>query len=310
MVRKEFLSLILTTLLLASWIMSPQAQAKDRANKEGNDGNKKVSKVQAGSPYSPMDINNIFNYYSNVGDGSFNPFSTSDEGFEFPIGSNDGTCIFEDGFVWTAYKNGALYCGGSTYNHGLQGGRILTNGTATTLPTASDPNDPTNKSYRVRPDIRPTTNADTIALEVSLLQNSEVGYVDRFQSLSANDLLQQYWSDWNNWPASQGAPYTDVNKDGVYEPGIDIPGFTGADQTQWMIMNDVNPTNTQNLYSSDPIGIEVQRTIWAYNRPGALGNTIFVSYTFVNKSGVELDSVYVSQWCDPDLGFAGDDATG
>jgi hypothetical protein len=101
-----------------------------------------------------------------------------------------------------------------------------------------------------------------------------------------------------------------VNKDGVYEPGIDIPGFTGADQTQWMIMNDVNPTNTQNLYSSNPIGIEVQRTIWAYNRPGALGNTIFVSYTFVNKSGVELDSVYVSQWCDPDLGFAGDDATG
>ena len=310
MVRKEFLSLILTTLLLASWIMSPQAQAKDRVNKEGNAGSKKLSKVQAGSPYSPMDINNIFNYYSNVGDGSFNPFTTSDEGFEFPIGSNDGTCIFEDGLVWTAYKNGTLLCGGSTYNHGLQGGRILTNGTATTLPTASDPNDPANKSYRVRPDIRPTTNADTIALEVSLLQNSEVAYVDRFQSLSANDLLQQYWSDWNNWPASQGAPYTDVNKDGVYEPGIDIPGFTGADQTQWMIMNDVNPTNTQNLYSSDPIGIEVQRTIWAYNRPGALGNTIFVSYTFVNKSGVELDSVYVSQWCDPDLGYAGDDATG
>ncbi len=41
-----------------------------------------------------------------------------------------------------------------------------------------------------------------------------------------------------------------------------------------------------------------------------MGNTIFISYKFINKSGVELDSMYVSQWCDPDLGFAGDDATG
>jgi hypothetical protein len=77
-----------------------------------------------------------------------------------------------------------------------------------------------------------------------------------------------------------------------------------------MVMNDVNSTLTQNLYTSDPIGLEVQRTIWAYNRPGALGNTIFISYKFINKSGVPLDSVYVSQWADPDLGYAGDDATG
>ncbi|HTY12002.1 MAG TPA: T9SS type A sorting domain-containing protein [Bacteroidota bacterium] len=310
MVRKEFFSAIVATLLLASWIAVPPAQAKAKADKSSNAGVKPLHKVQTNDVYAPMDINNIFNYYSNNGDGSFNPFTTSDEGFEFPIGSTDGTCIFEDGLVWTAFKNDTLYCGGSTYNHGLQAGRIVSNGTASSLGVAASASDPANKPYRVRPDIRPTTNADTIALETNLLQNSEVTYINQFQSTSASDLLQQYWNDWTNWPAAEGAPYTDVNHNGVYDPGVDVPGFPGADQTIWMVMNDLNPTRTLNLYSSNPIGVEVQRTIWAYNRPGALGNTIFISYKFINKSGVELDSMYVSQWCDPDLGFAGDDATG
>lgn len=270
----------------------------------------RLAKTATSNVYQPMDINNIFNYYGNNGDGSFNPFFASDEGFEFPIGSNVGTCVFEDGLVWTAFKSGALFCGGSTYNHGLQPGRILVNGSASALPTPSDPTDPANRIYRVRPDIRPTTNADTIALETALLQNSEVSYIGRFGGASANDLLQQYWNDWNRWPADQGAPYTDLNHNGMYDPGVDIPGYPGADQTEWMVMNDANPTLTVNLYSSNPIGLEVQRTIWAYRQPGALANTIFESYKLINKSGVELDSMYVAQWADPDIGFMGDDAVG
>ncbi|MGA7160645.1 MAG: hypothetical protein WBZ48_06565, partial [Bacteroidota bacterium] len=276
-------------------------QAKNRA---------RLARTTTGDVYRAMDINDIFNYYANNGDGSFNPFSTSDEGFEFPKGSNVGTCVFEDGLVWTAFKAGTLYCGGSTYEHGLQAGAIIQQGTATTQPVPADPNDPANRTYRVRPEMRPTTNQDTISQEISILQNSETAYIDRFENYSANDLLQQYWNDWNQWPAAQGAPYTDVNHDGLYEPGIDIPGYPGADQTLWMVMNDMNPTLTINLYGSNPIGIEVQRTIWAYNKQGPLGKTIFVSYKLINKSGVALDTMYVAQWADPDIGFAGDDATG
>jgi hypothetical protein len=77
-----------------------------------------------------------------------------------------------------------------------------------------------------------------------------------------------------------------------------------------MVMNDVNPTLTTNLYGSNPIGIEVQRTIWACHLPGALDNTVFLGYKFINKSGVQLDTMYVAQWADPDIGYAGDDATG
>ena len=269
-----------------------------------------LAKTATNNAYAPMDINNVFNYYANNGDGSFNPFTTMNEGFEFPIGSTEATCVFEDGLVWTAFKQDTLYCGGSTYNHGLQPGRILTAGTANSLPVPDDLSNPANRIYRVRPDIRPTNNADTIALETSLLQNHEVGYISRFQSTTASALLQQYWNDWNNWPATQGAPYTDVNNDGVYEANIDIPGVPGADQTQWMVMNDLNPTLTVSLYGSNPIGLEVQRTIWAYHQPGALENTIFLSYNIINKSGVQLDTMYVSQWADPDLGYAGDDAIG
>jgi hypothetical protein len=276
----------------------------------GTKNESSLKKTATSGVYRAMDINNVFNYYSNNGDGSFNPFSTDDEGFECPIGSNYGTSIFEDGLVWTAFKNDTLYCGGSTYGHGLQGGWIVTNGTASSLPVPDDSANPANRAYRVRRDIRPTTNADSIAVETSILQNGEVGYISRFQSTVVNDLLHQYWDDWNTWPATQGAPYTDVNHDGAYEPGVDIPGFPGADQTIWMVMNDVNPTLTTNLYGSNPIGIEVQRTIWAYNRPGAFGNTIFVSYKLINKSGVQLDTMYVAQWVDPDIGFASDDAIG
>ncbi len=314
MFRKEFFIGVALALFFSAWTTVQQARAEGPVNK--GDNKQKVHKVMTNSLYRPMDINNIFNYYSNNGDGSFNKFKSDNEGFEFPIGSVVGTCIFEDGLVWTAFKNDTLYCGGSTYNHGVQAGRILQYGTATSLPVADDAGKSEYRVYRVRPDIKPTSDAATIASETNILQNSEVPYINQFEGYSASDLLNQYWTDWNQWPANEGAPFTDAN--GVahlnggsgYDPTTCTPGFPGADQTQWMVMNDANAPLTRGLYGSNPIGIEVQRTIWAYNRPGALGNTIFISYTFINKSGMRLDSMYVSQWADPDLGFAGDDATG
>lgn len=318
MVRRHILNNVATALALIVWMSLP-AMAMKPAAAASSHGKSKLSKVQAvqtNNYYLPMDINNVFNYYGNNGDGSFNKFSTSNEGFEFPIGSNSGTCIFEDGLVWTAFKNGKLYCGGSTYNHGLQAGPIKQYGTATTTPVAANPSNSSYIIYRVRPDIRPTTNSDTVALEQQILQTSEVPYIDRYQAFSAAQLQQMYWDAWKNWPASEGAPYTDAkgvahpNGGPNYNPATCVPGVPGADQTMWMVMNDMDSAAVYGLYGSYPLGLEVQRTIWAYNRSGALGNTIFLSYKLINKSGLPLDSMYVSQWADPDLGYAGDDATG
>ena len=109
---------------------------------------------------------------------------------------------------------------------------------------------------------------------------------------------------------NSGAPFTDKNGNGTYEPTVDVPGFPGADQTVWFVANDLNAGRTTNLYGTLPLGIEMQATYWAYNRTGALGNMIFRKYKMINKSNATFDSVYVSMWSDIDNGNSTDDFSG
>ncbi|HLX11655.1 MAG TPA: hypothetical protein VKS81_02465, partial [Bacteroidota bacterium] len=266
---------------------------------------RKVQKGTTNDTYHPMNINNVYNYYGNNGDGSFNPFSSDAEGFDFNkvTGAN---IIFEDGIVWGGYENNGtdstLKVGGSTYNHGLQAGKILTYGHDTTLPVADNPGALKYRLFRVRADINPhTPEADVMDL-----LNAESADIGRYESGATPDLIYQaYIKDWNEWPAADGAPYTDVNHNGVYDPLVDIPGVTGADQTMWYVANDVDAGRTVGLYGSQPIGFEFQRTIWAYKAgPGTeyLGYTIFISNKIINKSGHDIDSMFITQWSDPDLG--------
>jgi hypothetical protein len=289
------------------------ALAKGKGNDPASRG---LRKIATNDIYHPMLINNIFNYYSNNGDGSFNNFSSTGEGFEFPKGLDKATVIFEDGVVWGCKQNGTLKVGGSTYWHGLQAGPIITNGTATTDPVADDPESSANRLFRVRPDLKPIPGVSdpedpAAAGELAAVQNSEVALIGRYEvGIKAKDILAQYWADWNEWPATKGAPYKDMNNNGQYDPTVDIPGVPGADQTMWYVSNDLNKARVNTLSGSTPIGIEMQKTIWAYNLSGALANTIFASTKIINKSGKQLDSMFVAQWSDPDLGDASDDFVG
>jgi hypothetical protein len=84
-----------------------------------------------------------------------------------------------------------------------------------------------------------------------------------------------------------------------------------GDATIWSVFNDADPgTHTNDAGSTTPLGLEVQQTVFAYNRGGALGNIIFVKWKFINKGGNTLDSTYVSVWSDPDLGGFTDDLVG
>ncbi|HUI11053.1 MAG TPA: hypothetical protein VL221_12045, partial [Bacteroidota bacterium] len=272
----------------------------------GPDRGRSLQKTATNDYYTPFLINNVFNYYGNNGDGSINNYRSDAEGFEVPKGSG-ANVIYEDGIVWGCFQRDTLKVGGSTYNHGLEAGRILTPGTPTTKPASDDPTAPGYRIYRVRPDINPNT---PLANVTDLINQTEIPYIGRYLSVTPSSIYNQYIKDWNEWPAAQGAPYTDVNHDGKYDPTVDIPGKPGADQTLWYVANDLDPARVANLYGSTPIGLEMQKTIWGYNRSGALGNTIFISTIIINKSGVELDSMFVSQWADPDLGYAGDDYVG
>ena len=106
--------------------------------------------------------------------------------------------------------------------------------------------------------------------------------------------------DYRDWPTGDGAPLDSLGN----------PALLG-DQLTWSVCNDADPSShSNNAGGTTPLGIEVQQTAFAYARGGALGNTIFLKFKFVNKGANHLDSTYVSIWADPDLGEGSDDLLG
>ncbi|MDP1677361.1 MAG: T9SS type A sorting domain-containing protein [Bacteroidota bacterium] len=300
------LKTILLTMLLTGIVF---------AGKPIGDKNKQgLNKITANDHYQTFLINNIYNFYSNNGDGSYNNYHGS-SGLEFPKGSGN-FAVFEDGFLIggktrtsAADTTKIVKVGGSAYRHGWQAGKIVTPGTATTTAVGDNPSTTGNRIYKVRPDVRPGILLDAALSQK--LQTEELDLIARDESgTTVQSIYDQYITDWNEWPAAQGAPFDDKNGNGVYDKNIDSAGVAGADQTLWHVSNDLDAARTKFLYGSDPIGLELQRTIWGYKRGGAIGNTIFTKYKIINKSGAAIESTYVAQWSDPDLGGAGDDYCG
>lgn len=114
--------------------------------------------------------------------------------------------------------------------------------------------------------------------------------------------------DYANWPGDDGAPYIDVNGNGVWDSGTDTPELIG-DQTVWCVFNDNDPAVHTNQ-NTPPLGIEVQLTAFAFARSDALGNTIFYKWKLINKGGRTLKDTYLTVWTDIDLGDSGDDYDG
>jgi hypothetical protein len=81
-----------------------------------------------------------------------------------------------------------------------------------------------------------------------------------------------------------------------------------GDQMMFCVYNDI--MDHSNVWGSPPIGVEVQQTVFAFNRTGALGHTIFMRYRVINKGDNDLTEAYVGMFYDPDLGNANDDYTG
>ncbi len=233
-----------------------------------------------------FNINNVSTYFYN--DGTADQAPSGANGFEYPIGSL-GTHVYKSGFVWGAKVNNKILTGGSTFNSGLQNGKILPNG------IAENPEAPSSRVYKVRPDFK-TGDLSKEAVD---------------EGKSKDEIYSQYQKDWNEWPAHKGAPYKDINANGKYDPLIDIPGKPGADQTLWFVANDLDSVKAKKLYGSPTMGIEMQCTIWGYNVNPHLKNAIFKEYRIINKSKNKFEDMYFGIWSDPDLGGnAGDDLVG
>jgi hypothetical protein len=119
----------------------------------------------------------------------------------------------------------------------------------------------------------------------------------------------------HNFRFERGLPLTGTDLADYIAQGGPVDN-TGApellgDATIWSVFNDADPgVHTNEAGSTAPLGVEVQQSVFAYKRSGALGNIIFVKWRFINKGANTLDSMFVSVWSDPDLGGATDDLVG
>ncbi|MFA7421249.1 MAG: T9SS type A sorting domain-containing protein [Melioribacteraceae bacterium] len=262
---------------------------------KGGDGKNQLRKTQGSPSYTRFNINNVSSYIYNDGRSDIQPNGNS--GFIFPKFSNKAP-FFQSGFLWGGKVDNQIRVGGAVYRTGTRPGRILENG------TAASESDPDVRIYRVRRDV--AGNVDPAKLL------NKVKPEARDEGITTSEVVSQYQLDWNEWPASQGAPYEDIDKNGSYDPTKDIPGFVGADQTVWFVNNDLDPGTTDFMYGTLPMGIEQQVTIWGYNKAGDLGNMMFRKYLIINKNSAKkpFTDMYVSMWSDPDNGDAGDDFAG
>lgn len=291
MKKINFLSLIILPILFFTFISSSYANYKVG---EKDKGKKPVVFKTTLDPFqSILNINNATMWVT--GEGFHDWVVASGWNGAYPNGTQVGA-IFAEGILW----GGKVYDGtdpvvrvdGNTYGTGCSAMIRL---------------------FRVRPDFL----TGDITADVATFLNIPIGQVSASDIQTVRD---QYQKDWDEWPArdespygNQGAPYKDVDKDGKYDPAIDIPGIPGASQTLFIKYND--DISTAN-YGSNPIGLEVSETYWAYSYSGALGNVIYKKVNIVYKGIPEanpnshIDDMYIVQWADPDVGTSSDDFAG
>ena len=250
------------------------------AQKDANN----LRKTMYNTAYARFNINNISTRIENNGSADLNGMNSD---FRFPK-TTMKAAIYCSGFAWGGKVNNEVKIGGSLYSSSMSPGKIHNDG------TVDDPNSEIARVYRVRRDFK------TADLSMESIDEAK----------GIQEIYYQYEKDWNEWPANYGAPFEDVNNNGIYEPSVDYPGVTGADQTLWFVANDLDSNETKRFFNSKPIGIEMRVTVWGYNSEPPLGNALFKKYEVINKSKNNLDSMYFGIWSDPDLGDASDDYVG
>ncbi len=140
--------------------------------------------------------------------------------------------------------------------------------------------------------------------------------------LYSDSLADNPNDDYTNWPVAQGAP---MNHDTIWTVDstvtpwdtlstvewIDtLPGIIG-DQTLWAVFNDGGvEQHDNNNGETEPLGLEIRQTAFAFNREDPLANIMFLRYRVFNKGNKVLNGCFFSIWSDPDLGGSGDDLVG
>jgi len=292
--------------------------------------------VLPGVPSATLsNINRISAWYSDTGELESYP-PNNGPGLTFPRGT--ATAVFNAGVLWGGKfyddQTPSLRVNGQMYNYlGTQAGAIL--GLRTGV--AEDPSAPDVRIWRIRVDYS-TADLTQDAAEFFRTQSPTPEQIDSVRT--------QYAIDWAEWPWQKGAPFydtgyldatgtrvgtdndtldwgEDTNRNGVFDPDEDTnsngmldaekPGIAEADQVLWYVCNDIGVSQP---WSCPATGIEEQTSVWAYDTTGALGDAIFRRFRLIYKgisttpASATIDSMYISQWSDPDVGTFSDDFAG
>lgn len=233
-------------------------------------------KSAIGEMYSYIAGNEIKMWIANIGDGSHSPIDEG-SGFLWPGGENATLpAIYEDGLLFGGMINGEPRINGNTHRQGVRPGVILNNG----LPA----------------------NPDSTRFVVWKLKSD-------WENLPPGTERDRYQLTYNNWPMDIGAPYVDVDGNGIFTPGIDHPDYIG-NEVLYYVANDLDSMMSTFVYGTNPIGLEFQTTTFVFDRDDELDNVVYKKYRVINKGNNTVENMFLSYWHDIDLGDANDDRTG
>lgn len=124
--------------------------------------------------------------------------------------------------------------------------------------------------------------------------------------------------DYANWGfiVPYGAPYEDINNNGQYDPGVDIPGVKGASQTIFATLTGgfASSRNVSEGFGggiSNPLMLaDVRFTSWCYD-DSRLSDVQFQKWEVINQSSNQVwERLRIALVSDPDLGDATNDYIG
>jgi len=329
---RAFLGVGVLAALLATTVL-----AKEKNPAGWSPRNLYKSAAAKGPAATVLNINNILLWVDRDGFFPWTHTSLASWAGEYPKGT--GGLIFAEGMLWGARVDDAgsrdgtkvtIRVNGATYATGMKAGKVFYDASGNVTGADETPTD--RHVWRVRTDYQSadlTSDASTFyAIALGDIVDEDV-----------DSLYAQYDYDWKNWPANEGAPYEDRNGIAGYQAAVwvvsdaeppeppafddgDFPGEPGASQTVWLVSNDLPFADgsevATGLYGSPGTGMEMQLTMWAYDfaADNPLGNMLFkrarLIYTGLaaGPADAKLDTVYFTQWSDPDLGVFTDDFVG
>ncbi|MBS1494021.1 MAG: T9SS type A sorting domain-containing protein [Bacteroidetes bacterium] len=179
-----------------------------------------------------------------------------------------------------------------------------------------------NITAKVNGVLRTATTFQKSEFAPGYVQNGNYTFDSRFRiyKVKENDLPSSY--NWQKWGEAVpfGAPYVDINQNGIYEPLIDKPGVKDAGETNFICVTDASDTahHLSNGYGAGtlPLGAEIHFTIWAahFIQDTAtlhfVDDAVFMKYEIFNKSNTPWTGAYFSFLNDGYLGNETDDYIG